>query len=319
MAARSQPAPKRLIALDFDGVLVDSVGESSLSALEAARRLWGDRVIPPDAELERAGRRARLLKDMAVVRPCVETGYENIVQIRLLLEGMPADELLRDWRARVLPEAMARWSLDRKALVALFGRVRDEWIARDLRGWLAPNATYGPEVAGAVRACLARGDEVFVVTTKQAQFTAALLEGLAGLPELAATAADDDDNEKGGGGGGPGGATIQPRPPGEGGYARIISTTLSGRPKVDVLEELRAAHAGEGTRCVFVEDKLSTLETTAARFAQQRGGGQAKIPWELVLVDWGYNTEEERARARGLGIEVVDRSGFARALEGGGA
>lgn len=305
--------PKRLIALDFDGVLVDSVGESSLSALEAARRLWGEAVVPADAELERRGLRSPLLRDMARVRPCVETGYENVVQIRLLLEGMPADELLRDWRARVLPEAMARWRLERKLLVELFGRVRDDWIARDLAGWLAPNATYGEEVGAAVRACMERGDEVFVVTTKQAQFTAALLEGLAGLPELARP-----EHEEGGKGGQTAAAA---RPPGEGGYARIISTTLSGRPKVDVLEELRAAHAGAGTRCVFVEDKLSTLEATAARFAAAgEAGGDDKNtntnPWEMLLADWGYNTEEERARARALGIEVVSRSGFASALEG---
>jgi phosphoglycolate phosphatase-like HAD superfamily hydrolase len=297
--ATNNPNPKRLIALDFDGVLVDSVGESSLSALEAARRLWGDSIIPPDADLERSGKHQPLLRDMAYVRPCVETGYENIVQIRLLLEGMDADYLLRNWRGEVLPRAMAEWGLDREALVALFGRVRDEWIARDLEGWLAPNATYGEEVGDAVRACLQRGDEVFVVTTKQAQFTAALLKGLAGLPELAGGEKEEEKKQ-------------EEKPPGEGGYARIISTTLSGRPKVAVLEELRAAHAGPDTRCVFVEDKLSTLETTEKRFLQQ---GE-KNPWEMLLVDWGYNTEEERERARRLGIKVVGREAFGRALEG---
>jgi hypothetical protein len=53
-------------------------------------------------------------------------------------------------------------------MVSLFGRVRDEWIASDLAGWLAPNRIY-PGVADAVRAALAGGDEVYVVTTKQAR------------------------------------------------------------------------------------------------------------------------------------------------------
>ena len=51
-------------------------------------------------------------------------------------------------------------------LVALFGSVRDEWMAADLASWLAPNRIY-PGVADAVRAALAGGDEVYIVTTKQ--------------------------------------------------------------------------------------------------------------------------------------------------------
>jgi hypothetical protein len=41
---------------------------------------------------------------------------------------------------------------------------------------------------------------------------------------------------------------------------------------------------------VFVEDKLSTLEKVC-----KVGAGLER--WELFLVDWGYNTEAERARA----------------------
>lgn len=51
-------------------------------------------------------------------------------------------------------------------LVRLFGSVRDEWIATDLAGWLAPNRIY-PGVADAMHAAVARGDEVYIVTTKQ--------------------------------------------------------------------------------------------------------------------------------------------------------
>lgn len=52
-------------------------------------------------------------------------------------------------------------------LVNLFGNVRDDWIASDLKGWLAPNRIY-PGVADAVKATLKSDDtEVYIVTTKQ--------------------------------------------------------------------------------------------------------------------------------------------------------
>lgn len=47
----------------------------------------------------------------------------------------------------------------------LFGDTRDEWMAADMEGWLAPNRIY-PGVADAVRA-LMEHQEVYIVTTKQ--------------------------------------------------------------------------------------------------------------------------------------------------------
>jgi hypothetical protein len=38
--------------------------------------------------------------------------YENIVQIRCLLEGIPAEEILRDWH-NLLPRQMSTWGLER--------------------------------------------------------------------------------------------------------------------------------------------------------------------------------------------------------------
>ena len=45
---------------------------------------------------------------MRIVRPVVETGYENIVQVRLLLEGTRPEDMLAHWHA-MLPEAMQRF------------------------------------------------------------------------------------------------------------------------------------------------------------------------------------------------------------------
>ncbi|GIM02068.1 hypothetical protein Vretimale_6800 [Volvox reticuliferus] len=211
-----------LIALDFDGVVCDSCGESSLSAFKAAALLWPEIFLAPEAE----ARKDELVEKMRAVRPVVETGYENIVQIRCLYEGVSVDEMLASWET-MLPARMAQWGLNRAEMVQLFGRVRDDWIAADLNGWLAPNRIY-EGVAGPVRTAMER-HQVYIVTTKQAHYTEILMRDMASVPF----------------------------PP-----DRIFSQTVSGRPKGEVLAALAAQHPDAVTK-IFVEDKLSTLEKVA--------------------------------------------------------
>jgi phosphoglycolate phosphatase-like HAD superfamily hydrolase len=217
--AEEDPEDKKNVwALDFDGVVCDSCGESSLSAWKAATELWPEIFGAPEA-LEK---KDRIVEDMRVVRPVVETGYENIVQIRCLLEGVRPQDMLENWSA-MLPECMDEWNLDRQFLVELFGRTRDEWIESDLDGWLAPNRIY-PGVPEAMDQLMVE-HEVYIVTTKQARFTEMILERMAFI---------DFPSD------------------------RIFSQTISGKPKTEVLQMLQERHPG--TRYHFVEDKYSTLK-----------------------------------------------------------
>eukprot|EP00878_Enallax_costatus_P030946 GHUV01033766.1.p1 GENE.GHUV01033766.1~~GHUV01033766.1.p1 ORF type:complete len:213 (+),score=60.36 GHUV01033766.1:674-1312(+) len=163
---------------------------------------------------------------MRAVRPVVETGYENVVQIRCLYEGVTVDDMLQSWHD-ILPAKMREWSLDRSKLVHLFGSVRDNWIAEDLQGWLAPNRIY-PGVAEAVKAAV-QHDEVYIVTTKQAHYTEVLLRDMAGVDFP---------------------------------LDRIYSTTVSGEPKASVLAHLEERHP-QARSYIFVEDKQGTLEKVA--------------------------------------------------------
>ncbi|KAG1667581.1 hypothetical protein FOA52_014662 [Chlamydomonas sp. UWO 241] len=241
-------AGKRLIALDFDGVVCDSVGESSLSAFKAASRKWPEIFVTPEADAAKDS----LVEQMRAVRPVVETGYENVVQIRALYEGVTVEDMLTNW-GTILPAKMEEWGLDRTECLSLFGSVRDDWIASDLSGWLAPNRIYDG-VAPAVAAAMAK-DEVYVVTTKQAHYTEILMRDMAGIDFP---------------------------------LDRIFSQTVSGRPKGEVLTKLAGNHP-DASALVFVEDKLSTLEKVCK--------DAALSDWQLYLVDWGYNTPAERARA----------------------
>ncbi|GIL77632.1 hypothetical protein Vretifemale_7132 [Volvox reticuliferus] len=130
-------------------------------------------------------------------------------------------------KGRACGEDARRTARRRNGMVQLFGRVRDDWIAADLNGWLAPNRIY-EGVAGPVRTAMER-HQVYIVTTKQAHYTEILMRDMASVPF----------------------------PP-----DRIFSQTVSGRPKGEVLAALAAQHPDAVTK-IFVEDKLSTLEKVA--------------------------------------------------------
>jgi phosphoglycolate phosphatase-like HAD superfamily hydrolase len=137
----------------------------------------------------------------------------------------------------------------------------------DMAGWLAANRLYNG-VPEALRAVVANPSlDLYIVTTKQARFTHALLRDLGGL---------DFPLE------------------------RIFSQTVSGRPKTDVLAQLQAgAGVTPDTRLLFVEDKLSTLEAVAAAPGFER--------WQLCLATWGYNTPQERERCDGSRIVRINQ------------
>jgi hypothetical protein len=76
--------------------------------------------------------------------------------------------MIANWHS-MLPAKTQEWQLDRAEMVDLFGSTRDEWMAADLDGWLAPNRIYDG-VAEPMKAAMASSEaEVFIVTTKQAR------------------------------------------------------------------------------------------------------------------------------------------------------
>eukprot|EP00252_Welwitschia_mirabilis_P005316 TRINITY_DN1581_c0_g1_i3.p1 TRINITY_DN1581_c0_g1~~TRINITY_DN1581_c0_g1_i3.p1 ORF type:complete len:167 (+),score=41.37 TRINITY_DN1581_c0_g1_i3:254-754(+) len=159
-----------LYALDFDGVLCDSCGESSISALKAAKERWPDKFSTVDPETE-----TWILDNMRVVRPVVETGYENVLLVWLFLEmkkplmqttsvaaGLTTEGILENW-IKLKPTLMLEWNESKDELVELFGKIRDEWIKHDLTSWIAANRFY-PGTADALQFA---SSKLFIVTTKQ--------------------------------------------------------------------------------------------------------------------------------------------------------
>ena len=63
-----------MVCYDFDGVCCDSVDESSTAAWKHGRQLW--------PELRWGASPEPFLEAMRLVRPVVETGWENTLIIR---------------------------------------------------------------------------------------------------------------------------------------------------------------------------------------------------------------------------------------------
>ncbi|XP_074272864.1 uncharacterized protein LOC141596557 [Silene latifolia] len=265
-----------LYALDFDGVICDSCGESSLSALKAAKVRWPSLFKTVDLSLEEW-----IVDQMHTVRPVVETGYENLLLVRLLLEtrlpsirkssvaeGLTVDGILENW-ANLKPILMKEWGENREFLVDLFGKIRDEWIETDLSTWISANRIY-PGVSDALRFA---SSKIYIVTTKQSRFADALLRELAGV-------------------------TIPPE--------RIYG--LGTGPKVETLKKLQNQPEHQGLTLHFVEDRLATLKNVIKE--PELDG------WNLYLGDWGYNTEKERDEAAKISrIRMLELSEFSNKLK----
>ncbi|WVZ62864.1 hypothetical protein U9M48_012558 [Paspalum notatum var. saurae] len=265
-----------LYALDFDGVICDSCGESSLSAVKAAKVRWPWLFQQVDAAMEEW-----IVEQMYTLRPVVETGYENLLLVRLLVEiqipsvrkssvadGLSIQEILENW-LKLKPTVMDEWQEDRESLVDLFGRVRDDWIENDLSGWIGANRFY-PGTADALKLS---SSEVYIVTTKQSRFAEALLKELAGI---------DFPSE------------------------RIYG--LGTGPKVKVLQQLQKMPQHQGRTLHFVEDRFATLNNVIKEPALDN--------WNLYLVTWGYNTQKEREEAAAVArIQLIDLPDFSKQLK----
>lgn len=153
----------QLYALDFDGVICDSALETSITAWRAAREyLWPK--MPEHIPAE-------LVEQFKFVRPALETGYEAILIVRLLFEGLDPATLLNEFTHRI-EGLIRRDQLDTNRLKKRFGHTRDQWIENDLVDWLNMNPLF-PGIQTKLAAI--NSEHCFIITTKQERFVQHIL------------------------------------------------------------------------------------------------------------------------------------------------
>jgi len=152
----------KLYALDFDGVICDSAIETGITGWKVAQHIWRDMPAHP-AE--------KMINLFRQVRPVMETGYEAVLIMRLLYEGISPARLLADF-ANQINHIIKREKLSTSALKQQFGETRDHWIANDLAQWIEMNPLF-EGVADKLRQI--DPEQCYIITTKQERFVSQIL------------------------------------------------------------------------------------------------------------------------------------------------
>lgn len=287
--AAADEASKLVMCFDFDGVVCDSVDESTTAAWRHAKERWPRAALGSSAE--------PFLQPMRIVRPVVETGWENTVIIRTLAD---VDLVEAAQRAATRPKKRMQSGLEASALGGMPGDFGPRGPATDLLSNLGTAGLMCKSILGSwetmrdqkveelgldvqelirefgeVRdrwmsddlaswlACnkaydmvpdvmmemVGRGSEVYIITTKQKRFAQALLEDF-GI-ELPAD--------------------------------HIFA--LEDGPKPAVLKSLLGRPEYVDKEFHFIEDKLGTLRKVA------KDPELASV--KLHLASWGYCTEKD--------------------------
>ena len=157
---------KKLFALDFDGVLCDSALETGRSAWRCAKTLWPDEFPEsrPSDELMAAFRRRR---------PYLETGFQSVIILKMICEGLPEAEFAERLSAHT-ERLLTSLAIDRAEIIRRFGETRDRWIAEDSQSWY-DSLTFFPGAIEALRTAMAN-NLVAILTTRQERFTRLLLQ-----------------------------------------------------------------------------------------------------------------------------------------------
>lgn len=270
------PRPE-VLALDFDGVVCASSGESSYTSILAACEFWPNEVpsIAPNSRL------FRQIKDAVhALRPIVETGYENMLLVRLLHKTakeagggtLDVSELMKTWSPALRDSLLREYGSDKDTMVRVFGDARDKLIAEDMGFWAGLNEVY----PWARTAMASQPLDYTIITTKQARFVQAILSHC-GIQPPPADRLFDLEN--------PFGAKT-----------KVLQAMLRGLSATSGLSASDLAAApllppSQRPLVHFVEDRFETLLTILE-------SPELKENTRLYLVEFGYNTPEQRKAAK---------------------
>lgn len=266
---------KFIYAFDFDGVLVDSAAELGLSGYDAAKLLFpGQEWL--SRKLRRPDQMQNLVDGFHEVRPCLETGWEAPLLIKLLTdESLTREQIISDFHRGLREKVMEELIVSSDQCKEALKQARNAWIESDknAQDWLDAHSFY-EGACDAVRNLLEDPEkckEVYIITTKAADFTTRLLEKK---------------------------RLFGPEAP-NGGISEDKIFGLGSPPKPVVLANL-LKERGDEYGAVFVEDRLLTLDDAMS----DENINRKVVP---VVASWGYNTPEQREGGKKAGYKILSK------------
>ena len=115
-------------ALDFDGVICDSDEETAASAWKCAWELWPELLKTQQIPEEMTDQFLR-------VRPYLETGWQSVLMLRMLLEKQPLSAFQNELEQNC-QRLLHASGLDTESMIRKFAQSRDQWIQEDQQDWL---------------------------------------------------------------------------------------------------------------------------------------------------------------------------------------
>jgi len=283
----------KVIVLDFDGVICDSVYELIESCIRSASVQFPSK-FPSTLNPNQHDQLTKLLLQF---RPKIKTGYELILiayALSILNDySSENDEVLNDLKLK-LPsqeELLKKWPQQRDFLLDLFevsfesvhstfNQVRENWILTSEQEWLSKNPLYSGIPESIIESVKAFGNKVYVATTKEKKFCLKLLRANGIHEEIV---------------------------PDECVYGLKDQSDGKKISKVDVIKSIKSQYPN--SELCFIEDFIQTLEETSIVML-----GAGKI--SLYLVDYGYNTEADRNKAKiHPFIELINKEEFVKILK----
>ena len=153
------------LALDFDGVLCNGLQEYFQTTWRAYRQFWPTSTAVPPSDVAEA---------FCQLRPVIETGWEMPVLLRAIVKGFAPQTILDQWPT-IRDRVVAQEDLNPKDLGNRIDAVRDQWLNTNLESWLQLHHFY-PGVAARLHGLQQQSLSLFIITTKESRFVAALLK-----------------------------------------------------------------------------------------------------------------------------------------------